>query len=171
VTASSARFRAGAFVIVALAALTGLTSRIAISHTGATEFDGVESLNLSPGQPFGRASFDGILSESVPTVRLKAKQCAEPIYVVPMQLRAVAEPELADRTYLDRVGYSATNVYQGEVRHTFSHLERVLARNPLTPFRLDYFVRFYAPPGCAIDDEAYVEWAGLILAAGTTPQH
>ena len=88
---------------------------------------------------------DGILSESFPTVRLRTKQCGEPNYAAPLQLRAVAEADLADRAYLGRPGYDATKVYRGHVRKTFSHFARVLAGNPLTPFRLDYFARFYAP--------------------------
>ena len=110
---------------------------------------------------------DGILSESFPTVRLRTKQCGEPIYAAPLQLRAVAEVDLADRAYLGRPGYDATKVYRGHVRKTFSHFARVLARNPLTPFRLDYFARFYAPSDCVIDDHIYLEWAGMILAMGT----
>lgn len=107
----------------------------------------------------------------VPSVRLRTIHCGEPIFAAPMQLRAVAEVDLADRAYLGRPGYDATNVYRDEVRKTFSHLARVLARSPLTPFRLDYFVRFYAPSNCAIDDHDYVEWAQRILALGTkSPQ-
>jgi hypothetical protein len=105
----------------------------------------------------------------VPTVRLKAKQCDEPIYATPLQLKSVAEADLADRTFLSHPGYSETNIYRGEVRRTFSHLARVLSRNPLTPYKLDYFVRFYAPSDCVIDDQAYVEWAGMILAMGAAP--
>ena len=37
----------------------------------------------------------------------------------------------------------------------------------LTPYRLDYFIRFYVPSDCAIDDQAYIEWAEMILAMGT----
>ena len=167
-TGPSAGFRTAAFILVALAVLIGLISRILIGRSDATAFAGVESLNLSVGQPFGRAIFDGIVSENVPSVRLRAKQCDEPVFAAPLQLRSVAEAELADRTYLGHRGYGATNVYRGQVRQTFSHLARVLARNPLTPFRLDYFVRFYTPSDCAIDDRAYVEWAGMILDMGTT---
>jgi hypothetical protein len=167
-TGSLARLRAVAFVLVALAVLMGLISRIATVQSRDVSFAGVESLNLSPGQPFGRATFDGIVVKSIPSVRLKTEQCGEPIYAAPLQLRSVAEVELADRAYLDHPGYGATNVYRGQVRQTFSHLARVLARNPLTPYRLDYFVRFYTPSDCAIDDRAYVEWAGMILDMGTT---
>lgn len=167
-TDSVARLRAVAFVVVALAVAVGLISRMTIPGPDAAWFAGVETLNLSPGQPFGRATFDGIDSESVPTVRLRSKQCDKPIYATPLPLRSVAEVELADRTYLDRPGYGATNVYRGQVRQTFSHFARVLARNPLTPHGLEYFVRFYAPSDCVIDDHAYVEWADMILAMGTT---
>lgn len=75
--------------------------------------------------------------------------------------------ELADRAYLDHPGNGSTHVYRGQVRQTFSHLARVPARNPLTPYRLDCFVRFYPPSDCAIDNEAYIEWAEMILAMGT----
>lgn len=167
-TGPSAGFRTAAFVLVALAVLVGLISRILIGRSDATAFAGVESLNLSVGQPFGRAIFDGIVSENVPSVRLRATQCDEPVFAAPLQLRSVAEAELADRTYLGHRGYGATNVYRGQVRQTFSHLARVLARNPLTPLELDYFVQFYTPSDCAIDDRAYVEWAGMILDMGTT---
>jgi hypothetical protein len=159
--------RAVAFILVALAALIGLISRTATVRSVAAPFVGVEALNLSPGQQFGSATFDGIGRESVPSVRLRTKQCREPIYAVPMSLIAVADVELADRAYLDRPGYAATNVYHGQVRQTFSHFARAFARNPLAPYRREFFVRFYAPSGCAIDDQAYVEWAGMILAMGT----
>jgi hypothetical protein len=163
-----AGLRAVAFVLVALAVLIGLISRMTTGRSDAGAFAGVESLNLAPGQPFGSATFDGIAIEDVPSVRLKARQCDQPIYATPLQLRSVAEAELADRAYLGRPGYSATNVYRGQVHQTFSHFARVLARNPLTPYRLDYFVRFYAPSDCVVDDHAYVEWAAMILAMGTT---
>jgi hypothetical protein len=159
--------RAVAFVLVALAVLTGVISRMATVRSRVASFDGVESLNLSPGQPFGRAIYDGIVVENVPSVRLKTKQCDEPIYAAPLQLRSIAAVELADRAYLHHPGYGSTNVYRGQVRQTFSHLARVLARNPLTPYRLDYFIRFYTPSDCVIDNQAYIEWAGMILAAGT----
>jgi hypothetical protein len=159
--------RAVAFVVVALAVLMGLISRIAPGRSHVASFDGVESLKLSPGQPFGRATFDGIVVEDVPSVRLRTEQCDQPIYAAPLKLRSVAEVELADRAYLDHPGNGSTNVYRGQVRQTFSHLARVLARNPLTPYRLDYFVRFYPPSDCAIDNEAYIEWAEMILAMGT----
>lgn len=87
---SLAGFRAAAFVLVALAVLTGLISRIVTDQSDAATFAGVEALNLSPGQPLGRATFDGIVSQSVPSVRLKTKQCAEPIYAAPLRLRSVA---------------------------------------------------------------------------------
>ena len=167
-TGSLAALRAIAFVLVALAVSMGLISRLATVRSGVASFAGVGSLKLSPGQPFGRATFDGIATENIPSVRLRTKQCDEPIYAAPLQLRSVAEVELADRAYLDHPGYGATNVYRGQVRQTFSHLARVLARNPLTPYRLDYFVRFYAPSDCAIDNQAYMEWAGMILDMGTT---
>ena len=166
-TASLAELRAIAFVLVAVAVLVGLISRIATGPSGGASFAGVESLNLSPGQPFGRATFDGIAAEDVPSIRLRTKQCGEPIYAAPLKLRSVADVELADRAYLDHRGYGSTNVYRGQVRRTFSHLARVLARNPLTPYRLDYFIRFYVPSDCAIDDHAYIEWAEMILAMGT----
>jgi hypothetical protein len=86
-------------------------------------------------------------------------------------VRSVAVVELADRVYLDRPGYGVTNVYRGKVRQTFSHFARVLARIQLTPDKFDSFVRFYAPSGCVIDDQAYVEWAGMILAMGAAPQN
>lgn len=170
-TASLARWRAAAFAVVALATAAGLISRIATAGPDAGSFAGVESLDLSPGQPLGSATFDGIAREDVASVRLRTTKCGEPIYAAPLQLRAVAEVDLADRAYLGRPGYDATNVYRGQVRKTFSHLARVLSRSPLTPFRLDYFVRFYAPAGCVIDDQAYVEWAGGILALGTKSPH
>lgn len=157
-----------AFVLVVLAVLVGLTLRMTTGRSGAASFAGVESLNLSPGQPFGHATFEGIDTEDVSSLRLKTKQCGEPIYAAALKLRSVAEVELADRAYLDHPGYRSTNVYRGQVRQTFSHLARVLARNPLTPYRLDYFVRFYAPSDCIIDDRAYVEWAEMILSMGTT---
>jgi hypothetical protein len=163
-----AKLRAVAFVAVALAVVVGLISRMTTARSDPAWFEGVERLRLSPGEPLGSATFDGVLTESVPTVRLRAKQCDKPIYATPLPLRSVAEVELADRTYLNRRGYGSTNVYRGQVRETFSHFARVLARNPLTPHGLDYFVRFYAPMECAIDDQAYVEWAGMILAMGTT---
>jgi hypothetical protein len=40
---------------------------------------------------------DGILSDSFQTVRLRTTQCGEPNYVAPLQWRAVAEIDLADR--------------------------------------------------------------------------
>ena len=167
-TGSSAKFRATAFVSVALAVLAGLTLRMTTARPDeASFFAGVESLNLSPGQPFGRATFDGIDTEDISSVRLRANECDKPVYAAPLRLRSVAEVELADRVYLDHRGYASTNVYRGQVRQTFSHLARVLARNPLTPYRLDYFVRFYAPSGCAIDTQAYIEWAEMILTMGT----
>ncbi len=156
-----------AFVLVALAVSLGLISRIATVRSGAASFPGVEALSLSPGQPFGHATFDGIAAEDVPSIRLKTAQCNEPVYAAPMKLRSVADVELADRAYLDHQGYRSTNVYRGQVRQTFSHLARVLARNPFAPYRLDYFVRFYAPADCAIDDQAYIEWAEMIFANGT----
>jgi hypothetical protein len=162
-------FRAAAFVLVALSALTGVVSRVATARSDAPAFAGVGSLGLSPGQPFGRGVFDGIADDEVPSVRLKASQCGEPVYATPLELKSVAQVDLADRAYLSHSGYGATNVYRGEVHPTFSHIARILARNPLTPYKLDYFVRFYAPSGCAIDDRAYVEWAGMILALGTAP--
>jgi hypothetical protein len=163
-----AGLRAAAFVLVALAVLMGLISRITIGRSNAASFAGVQSLDLTPGQPIGSATFDGIASEDVPSVRLVTRQCDAPIYATPLKLRSVAEADLADRVYLGRPGYGATNVYRGQVRQSFSHLARVLARNPLTPYRLDYFVRFYAPSSCVIDDQAYIEWAGAIPAMGTT---
>ena len=167
-TVSVAGLRAIAFVLVASAVSLGLISRIATVRSAAASFAGIESLNLSPGQPFGRATFDGIAVEDVPSIRLRTKQCIEPIYAAPMKLRSVADVELADRAYLDHRGYGSTNVYRGQMRQTFSHFARVLARNPLTPYRLDYFIRFYVPSDCAIDDQAYIEWAEMILARGTT---
>jgi hypothetical protein len=162
----TARLRAVAFVIVALAALAGLISRVAIAKSGAdtATFVGIEALGLSPGQSFGRATFDGTVSEGVPGLRLRVEQCGEPIYAAPIELKAVAFVEAADRGYLAYPGYATTNVYHGQIRQTFSHLARVLARNPLTPYNLDYFVRFYSPADCVIDDQAYVEWADRILA-------
>jgi hypothetical protein len=62
-----------------------------------------------------------------------------------------------------------TNVYHKQIRRTFSHFDRVLARNPLTPYNLDYFLRFYSPSDCVIDEQAYVEWADGILDAAIKP--
>ena len=177
-TGPLAGLRAVAFFLVALAVLVGLISRMTTARPDAAWFTGVESLNLTPGQPIGSATFDGIVIENVPSVRLKTKQCDEPIYAAPLQLRSVAEVELADLAYLGRPGYSATNVYRGQVRRTFSHFARVLAgtlsqlaralaRKPLAS-NIDYFVRFYAPSDCVIDDQTYAEWAGMILAMATT---
>lgn len=168
-TAVLPRLRAIAFVVAALAALTGLASRMATSRSDLVAFAGVESLRLSPGQPFGRGAFDGIVSGDVEAVRLRTTLCDKPVYAAPLELKAVALVELADNAYLENPGYEATSVYHGEVRKSFSHLARVLARNPLTPYSIDYFVRFYAPSGCAIGDEAYIEWAQLILTLGTKP--
>jgi hypothetical protein len=163
--------RSFAFAVVALAALVGLASRLAIARSGAdmATFVGVEALNLSPGQPFGRGTFDGTVSEGVAGVRLRVEQCAEPIYAAPIELKAVAFVEAADRGYLSHPGYSTTNVYHGQVRQTFSHLARVFARNPLTPYNLDYFIRFSTPSSCALDDQAYVEWADRILGLAIRP--
>ncbi len=137
-------------------------------QTDVAPFAGVESLNLAPGQQFGGATFDGIAGgEDIPSIRLKTAQCGEPIYAAPLPLRAVAAVELADREYLSHPGYAVRDVFHGQVRPAFSYFARVLARNPLTSTRVDYFIRFYAPSGCAIDDRAYVEWAGMILAPGT----
>jgi hypothetical protein len=93
---SIAGLRTVAFVVVALAALSGLISRMTKVRSEAS-FAGVESLNLSPGQPFGSATFDGIAGKRIATIRLRTKQCGEPIYAAPLQLRAVSEVELADR--------------------------------------------------------------------------
>ena len=165
------RLRSVAFAIVALAAAVGLASRLAIarSDADAATFVGVEALNLSPGQPFGRAAFDGTVDEGVPGVRLRAEPCAEPIYAAPIELKAVAFVEAADRGYLSHPGYSTTNVYHGRVRGTFSHLARLFARNPLTPYKLDYFIRFYFPSNCAFDDQDYVDWANRILDLAIKP--
>ena len=116
-----AGLRAAAFVLVALAVLMGLISRITIGRSNAASFAGVQSLDLTPGQPIGSATFDGIVVEYVPTVRLVTRQCDAPIYATPLKLRSVAEADLADRSYLGP-GYGATNVYRGQVRQTFSHL-------------------------------------------------
>jgi hypothetical protein len=163
--------RAVAFVVVALATLIGLISRLAIAKSGAdtATFRGVEALGLSPGQPFGQATFDGTVDEGVAGLRLRVKQCGEPIYAAPIELKAVAFVEAADRGYLNHPGYGVTNVYHGQVRQNFSHLARVLARNPLTPYNLDYFIRFYSPSDCAVDDQAYVEWADRILSLAIKP--
>jgi hypothetical protein len=162
-TGPVAALRAATFVVVALAASIGVILRVASGGPRGSWFPGVESLNFSPGQPLGSATFDGIADKGVRTVRLEAKQCGKPIYAAPLRLRAVAEVEVADRAYLGRPGYGVTNVYEGQVRQSFSHLARALARNPLTPGASDYYIRFYAPSDCAIDDRDYVEWAGKIL--------
>jgi hypothetical protein len=164
-----ARLRAGAFVIATLAALAGVISRVAIAKSDVGAFTGVEALGLSPGQLFGRATFDGIVNEGVSGIRMRVEQCGQPIYAVPIELKAVALVEASDRGYLGDRGYALTNVYHGQVRRPFSHLDRVLARNPLTPYRLDYFVRFYSPSNCVIDEQAYVEWADKILSLATKP--
>ena len=163
--------RAAAFTVVALSVLAGLASRIALARSSADApaFAGVESLNLDPGQRFGDGAFDGAVNEGVASVRLKSPACAGPVYAAPIELKAVAFVELADRAYLAHPGYTTTNVYRGRMRPTFSHFERVLARNPLIPYGVDYFVRFYTPPGCAIGDRAYVEWANLILDLAIRP--
>jgi hypothetical protein len=163
--------RSVAFAVAALAALVGLASRLAIARSGAdtAAFVGVEGINLSPGQPLGRAVFDGTVDEGVAAVRLRAEQCAEPIYAAPIELKAVAFVEAADRGYLGHPGYSTTNVYHGRVRPTFSHLARLFARNPLTPYNLDYFIRFYFPSNCVLDDQAYVDWANRILDLAVRP--
>ena len=166
----TARFRAVAFIVVALAALTGLISRLAIDNSAETAtFVGVEELGLSPGQSFGRATFDGTVNEGVAGVRLRVERCSEPIYATPIELKAVAFVAAADRGYLRNRGYVTTNVYHRKVRQTFSHLARVFARNPLTPYNLDYFIRFYTPSDCVVDDQAYVEWADMILSLAIKP--
>ncbi len=147
-----------------------LASRLAIAGSGAEmAFVGVEALDMSPGQPFGRGTFEGTVDEGVPGVRLRAGQCDEPVFAAPIELKAVAFAEAADRGYLSHPGYSTTNVYHGQVRKTFSHLARVFARNPLTPYALDYFVRFYTPSHCLLDDQAYVEWAKALLDRAIRP--
>ncbi len=163
--------RFAVFAVVALAALVGLVSRLATAASGGetATYVGVGALSLSPGQPFGRGAFDGTVDETVPAVRLRVERCAEPIYATPIELKAVAYVEAADDGYLSHVGYSTTNVYHGQVRRTFSHLARVLARNPLTPYNLDYFVRFYFPSTCVLEDEAYVDWANRILDLAIKP--
>jgi hypothetical protein len=55
----------------------------------------------------------------------KALPASDPIYAAKLPLRSVAEVELADRLYLKRSGYGATNVDHGQVRQTFSHFARV----------------------------------------------
>jgi hypothetical protein len=55
-TGPSPRFRAGAFLLVALAVLTGVMSRMVIGGSDAAVFVGVESLSLSLGQPFGQVT-------------------------------------------------------------------------------------------------------------------
>jgi hypothetical protein len=124
----------------------------------------VESIRLAAGDPLGVATFDGVESDSVPSMRLRTTACAEPIYAAPIELKAVAAANAADRSYLGRAGYASTNVYRGQVRPIFSHLSRVLARNPLVPYSTDYFVRFYYPADCAIGDGAFIDWAARILA-------
>jgi hypothetical protein len=165
----SPRWRAVAFALAVVAALTGLASRIAGSGATTAAFAGVESLDLSSGQPFGGGTFDGAVNEGIASVRLKVKPCAEPIFAAPIELKAVASVELADSAYLRRPGYATTNVYHGRVRKTFSHFDRVLARNPLTPYSLDYFIRFYTPADCVVADETYIDWADRILALATKP--
>jgi hypothetical protein len=164
-----AKLRAGAFVVVALAALAGVISRVAIAKSDGGTFVGVEALGLSPGHLFGRATFDGTVNEGVSGVKLRVEQCGQPIYAVPIELKAVAFVEAADRGYLGHPGYAVTNVYHKQIRRTFSHFDRVLARNPLTPYNLDYFLRFYSPSDCVIDEQAYVEWADGILDAAIKP--
>ena len=72
---SSAGFRF-AFAVVTLgrAGWTCVASRSRV-RAPSWQFVGVEALNMSPGQPFGRGTFEGTVDEGVPGVRLRAGQC------------------------------------------------------------------------------------------------
>jgi hypothetical protein len=161
------------FMIVA-ACGAGLAIRIAMmaSRGPETPFRGVESLDFSLGQSIGAAKFDGIVADSPAGLRLRLEPCGEPIFAAPMLLTDVTTTEVADRAYRKSPAYLSTDVYRGQIRKEFSHFSRLIARSLLETYNLEggYFVRFYAPADCRVENTSYIEWAEAILKAGSEPE-
>jgi hypothetical protein len=159
--------RVVALLVVAGASVAGLTFRIAMVDSGESRgsFSGLLSLNLRLGQPIGDAIFDGIAEYGIPGLRLRLKQCEEPIFAVPLTLTSATGASLADRGYRKPAAYLSTDVYRGQIRKDFSHFSRLIAYLSESP-NFDggyFFVRFSAPTNCHVESEAYIGWAGTIL--------
>jgi hypothetical protein len=163
--------RAIALLLVAGSSLAGLAFRISAidSGQGHAQFPGLQGLNLRLGQPLGDAIFDGLTEESPAGLRLKLKQCEEPVIAAPMLLTAVAGCQVADRAYRTSPAILSTDVYHGRIRKGFTHFSRLIARGILDAYNGDdrYFVRFYAAEDCHVENAAYLDWAEAILSPGS----
>ena len=137
-----------------------------------TPFRGIEALDFSLGQPIGDAKFDEIVDDSPAGLRLRRDQCGDPIFAVPMLLTAATITQVADRVYKKSPAYLSTDVYRGQIHKEFSHLSRLIARGLLETYNLEggYFVRFYAPADCHVENTSYIQWAEAILKAGFEPE-
>ena len=160
-----------AFIMIGLAAIVGLTTRIVIANARGprVQFAGIQNLGLRAGQSIGNATFDGVEENDVPGVRLRTRQCNEPIFAVPILLIAVAVPEVSDRAYGSIPGYGKKDVYSGQVHGELSRFSKLFKRSFLETYNVgaSYFVRFYAPANCEIANETYVRWADAILTPGS----
>lgn len=168
------RIRTLAFILVGLAAITGLALRIVManSHAPSVPFAGIESMDLAVGHPIADATFDGLNEDQISAVRLRLKQCRNPVFAAPMLLNAVAVPEIADQIYR-KPTYDRVDVYKGKLYRGFSRLSRIVSLIFLDSYnsQAGFFVRFYSPADCNIRRDSYIAWADLILKLGSKSEH
>jgi hypothetical protein len=165
---SNLDIRTVAFVTIALAVLGGLSVRIfrAIYFAPRTAFTELQPMNSSEGQSAGDAAFDVVDDDDFLVLRLRLKQCSEPVFAVPIPLMAVATPELADQRFLNSPHYYRFDVYDEKVWKELSYVSRVITPYLIVTRNLldrNIFVRFYAPKDCNVPDTSYVGWADTIL--------
>ena len=128
------------------------------------------------GRSIGDATLDGLEDRDALSLRLRPRQCSDPVFAVPLLLTNVAIPDIADRAYRTNSGYRTVDVYKGRVLGEFSYFSRLIARSLLETYDAPagYYVRFYAPANCEIRSKSFVQWADTILMlgsrAGRTPE-
>ncbi len=170
---ASPALRTVAFVLVGLAALLGVATRIVFDKRPAAIAQSSDTRGgaLRVGQALGDAI---LLNVAVGdhSVRFRATQCDKPITAVRFSLYAVAASEVADKNY-GVGGVTKVDVYDGRVRENFSRFSKLFALIILKASdAIDgFYVRFYAPKTCSLREEDYVEWASEILnaAPASTP--
>jgi hypothetical protein len=168
------KLRSIAIVAIALASVTGIAARLAMSSVDAPQPEfGVREEQFRGQEPFRDALVDGIETSEIAGVRIRLPRCSQPVFVVPLGMLSVTQPRMADRFYGQRPSYHATDVFAGTIRQGFSPVSRLVSYLAARAFRgekaldIGLFIRFYSPSDCAIEPAAFLEWAQAVLKFGS----
>jgi hypothetical protein len=167
------KVRSAALVAVVLACMAGVATRLEL-----TRLDGphlgfeIRTPNLGT-HPFVEAVFEGVEANQVPGLRIRATGCSQPIFIIPLELASIAQPQMADGLYGHPPSYHSTDVFSGKIWQNFGPASRLTSYLGARIFRgqqtgdINVFVRIYTPSDCAIGEETFRQWAQAVLKLGS----